>query len=246
MFEEFKDIKFIDNNHTYWREGKQLPSFSSLLSKLHEEFDADTIIPKYAKKFKFTPKQVASAWNTQNKKETNEGSRVHNFAELYVTQHYINGLESDKCILPQSSQDLGVISWWNNYGSKFNIAAIELVMGNEVFAGTTDIVLEDNNELYLVDWKSNKDIFKDSFGKKLAYPFDFLEATPYNKYQIQLSAYQLLLEGAGYKVKDRVLVWLNKQGSDLYQQFHLEDYSELFNTYLNEVYIPNQELLKEV
>ena len=235
MLEEFKKIKFVDKNHTYWKEGTQLPSFSSLLSKLYEPFDSNTIVPKYAKKNNFTETQVKSAWNTQNTKETLEGSRVHDFAEMYVTQKYLKNMSPDKCVLPQSSQDLGVIAWWNNVGSKYKICSLEQVMGNDIFCGTADILLwldEEFKQVIIADYKSNKDIFKDSFGKRLYYPFEFLEDTPYNKYQIQLSAYQVLLEDAGYTVMDRILIWLNKTGSTLYQEFHTEDYSKEFRTFL--------------
>ena len=55
-------------------------------------------------------------------------------------------------------------------------------------------------------------------------PFDFLDDTPYNHYQLQFSYYQILLEQTGLTVSDRMLIHLRKDGN--YKVFHTNDYTE--------------------
>ena len=77
---------------------------------------------------------------------------------------------------------------------------------------------------------TNEDLFKNYKGKKLLAPFEDLLDSPYNKYQLQLSMYQLLFEQCGYEVESRRIIWLKPNGT--YENFKTEDLT--------------QELLKEL
>ena len=65
-------------------------------------------------------------------------------------------------------------------------------------------------------------------------PFEHLEQNNFNKYQFQLSYYQIILEQTGYDVSNRVIVWLKRDGE--YEIHSTTDYTkELRKCLLNEV-----------
>ena len=71
---------------------------------------------------------------------------------------------------------------------------------------------------------TNEDLFKNYKGKTLLSPFEDLLDSPYNKYQLQLSMYQLLFEQCGYEVESRRIIWLRPNG--VYENFKTEDLTQ--------------------
>ena len=71
---------------------------------------------------------------------------------------------------------------------------------------------------------TNEDLFKNYKGKTLLEPFNNLLDSPYNKYQLQLSMYQLLFEQCGYEIESRRIIWLKPNGT--YENFKTEDLTQ--------------------
>lgn len=88
---------------------------------------------------------------------------------------------------------------------------------------------------FCVTHNTNQDLFKNYKGKKLLAPFNDLDDSPFNKYQLQLSLYQILFEQVGYKIKDRALIWIKPNGN--YEIFPTKDYRDKLKTYLNKKYL---------
>ena len=93
-------------------------------------------------------------------------------------------------------------------------------------AGTSDIILFNNKtgKFIIADYKTNEDLFKNYKGKTLLAPFEDLLDSPYNKYQLQLSMYQLLFEQCGFEVESRRIIWLKPNGT--YENFKTEDLTQ--------------------
>ena len=69
-----------------------------------------------------------------------------------------------------------------------------------------DLVKKELKEVILVDYKSNKVLFKPVYNQ-LYPPFQRFGETPFNKYQIQLNLYQWILEQIkGIKISKRIIV----------------------------------------
>ena len=79
---------------------------------------------------------------------------------------------------------------------------------------------------------TNKELFNNFGGKKLKLVGQNLLEDNFNKYQLQLSFYQILLEEIGYKVKARILVWLKEKDGKLYQNFYCKDYTKELRNFL--------------
>ena len=99
-------------------------------------------------------------------------------------------------------------------------------------AGTADIILYNTktNKFILADYKTNEDLFKNFKGKKLLAPFDNLLENSFNKYQLQLSMYQLLFEQCGYEIESRRVIWLKPDGS--FENLKTEDYTHILKNEL--------------
>ena len=232
----FSKLKFNEEKHEYRVDEKVLPSVSSLLKNFYDEFEKDKVSYNYALKHTFSQEDVLSAWDGENKKSTTEGSRVHLFGEDFATAKYF---ANSKTPLPMSKQDLGIIQWWIDMidDTPFLIPLVlELQMFNLKlgYAGTADIILLDIRDMSLIiaDYKTNKELFDNFAGKKLKIA-DLLD-TNFNKYQLQLSFYQILLEEIGYKIKRRVIIWLkdDKETGKLYQNFPTQDFTKELRQFL--------------
>ena len=76
-----------------------------------------------------------------------------------------------------------------------------------------------------------KDLFKNFRDQKLYYPFAHMLDTPFNKYQLQLSYYQLMLEQVGIPISKRLLLWLHDDAT--YDVYQMDDMTKEIEKELN-------------
>lgn len=101
---------------------------------------------------------------------------------------------------------------------------ISVDLGDDLrIAGQIDVLIKDDNDFYIIDWKSNKEIKKRSyFDKKkkknvmMKFPLNNLEDSTWNHYQLQLSLYAYLIEQIkpGCNIKCLRLVHLLDDGKE--------------------------------
>jgi len=100
-------------------------------------------------------------------------------------------------------------------------------------AGQIDLIVKNNNEITIIDHKSNKKIdlkgFYDSSirsEKKMKYPLGTLGDCNYNHYQLQLSTYAWMLQklNPNFVIKDLILNHYDHEGKNtLYHCTYLKD-----------------------
>lgn len=221
--EYFKELQFDAQKHSYEVRGKPLTSVSKTISKFVEKVDFDKIAGFIAKKRGITKAEVLAEWNAKKVASCNQGTSVHIFGE-----NYFKGKE------PTNGFEQAIVKFWDNIPEYIEPFLFELQMFSETLgiAGTSDIILYNNKtgKFIIADYKTNEDLFKNYKGKTLLEPFSNLLDSPFNKYQLQLSMYQLLFEQCGYEVESRRIIWLKPNG--VYENFKTEDLT--------------QELLKEL
>ena len=110
------------------------------------------------------------------------------------------------------------------------------------YSGTFDLLMyydatlngksDNNSGLLVLDWKTNKDLYKNFNGEKMLYPFEDLLNMSLNVYKLQLSLYMNCIEKIGFKVIDRKLMWLKNDGR--YEKIELEEYVDRLVKYLTE------------
>ncbi len=103
------------------------------------------------------------------------------------------------------------------------------------YAGTPDMILFDvvKNYLVIIDYKTNKDLFK-NWGYLLE-PFDTMECHPYNKYQLQLSYYKIMLEEKGFEVGTTLIIHLKSDGN--YIPYETIDLTQELKQHMDNVWV---------
>ena len=234
----FKDLVFEEERHLYWLKGKRLPSVTGILKKHEEVFDADKVISRSgktlielsaAKQTRLRGEQVSvhqlrHEWQTTCKDGCELGTETHDYMEYY------NGIKHPDT--PQKKAGVKFLTWLlsekieNTTLPRYTILFRELRMYSRrfMYAGTADLVLLDNltGKLIIVDYKTNKDLWKT--WKYLKEPFDYLESNPYNKYQLQFSYYQIILdEMTPYETSERWLIYL--QADEQFKKYDTWDFT---------------------
>lgn len=215
--EYFKELQFDAQAHSYEVRGKPLTSVSKTIHKYVEKVDFDKIAGFVAKKRGITKAEVLAEWEAKKIASCNQGTIVHSFGE-----NYFKGKQ------PTNGFEEAIVKFWDNIPEYIEPFLFELQMFSETLgiAGTSDIILfnRKTGKFILADYKTNIDLFKNYKGKTLLAPFENLLDSPYNKYQLQLSMYQLLFEQCGFEVESRRIIWLKPNG--VYENFKTEDLTQ--------------------
>ena len=215
--EYFKELQFDAQKHSYEVRGKPLTSVSKTIHKYVEKVDFDKIAGFVAKKRGITKQEVLAEWNAKKIASCSQGTLVHTFGE-----NYFKGKK------PTNGFEEAIVKFWDNIPDYIEPFLFELQMFSETLgiAGTSDIILfnRKTGKFIIADYKTNEDLFKNYKGKTLLEPFEDLLDSPYNKYQLQLSMYQLLFEQCGFEVESRRIIWLKPNG--VYENFKTEDLTQ--------------------
>lgn len=211
----FSDLVFEEERHLYFINGSPLPSVSSLI-KGHETFvDFKAISKAVAIRDNKSQAQVVGEWDKIKNDACALGTATHNYAEFY------DGTQE-----PQNELQHAAKKFFDELPEYYEILFKELRMYSREFkyAGTADLILLDKrtNTLVIADFKTNKDLWKSY--QMLQSPFEHLEQNNFNKYQFQLSYYQIMLEQTHYEVSNRVIIWLQRNGE--YSIHQTEDYTK--------------------
>lgn len=120
---------------------------------------------------------------------------------------------------------LGFRKWWIDISSnnKVTVLGSEVQLSCPYFGGTYDLLVQINDKVYLVDFKTSNHV---------SY-----------KYYLQLSAYKYMLELQGYKIDGVVILQLNKTKIEyteyplLFENIeHLEFINRCLNTFFSLTY----------
>jgi len=219
----FKDLSFVEESHEYTVGKTELIPTSNKIQKYYGKFPLHAASLTYAEKRGLNQQDVLDDWERNRNEAAERGTDVHDFAEHYILK--------DKKFLPEKEDPnylmkMQVVKFWEEIPEYYTCISTEQRMYSILhgYAGTTDFLLLDHrtDTIVIGDYKTNKNVFK-NYGNRMYSPFDDLIDSPYNHYQLQLSFYQILLEDIGMKVSNRVVVWIKRDG---YELFHPEDYTE--------------------
>jgi len=202
----FSDLQFDAEQHIYKHKERQLRSVSSVIKSFVVPFDADRIAGYVAKSRGCDKEDVLQEWEDKKNAACDKGNRVHEFGENYK-----------KGDSPTDGHEAAVVAFWDSVPPHIVPFTMELKMFSKKLgvAGTADIILYNTltGKFTIADYKTNIDLFKNYRGKKMLMPFNDMLDSPYSKYEVQLSFYQLLFEQCGFEVEDRIVIWLKPDGS---------------------------------
>lgn len=218
----FADLVFDEERHLYFVNGVPHPSVSSLIKKHETKVDFDVIAQRVATREGKTVEEIQAQWTKVKEDACALGTQTHSYGEFY-----------DGTQIPQNGFQEAAKKFWDELPPYYEVVHKELRMYSRKYqyAGTCDILLLDKrtDTLVIPDFKTNKDLWKSY--QMMKKPFEHLKQNNYNKYQLQLSYYQLMIEEAGFKVSNRALIWLKKDGT--YEIHTTEDLTKEIETCLN-------------
>jgi len=200
-------ISFDHDKHIYSDGDRQLISVTTLIHKYVPEFDpTGEIIARCAARDGVTVEELRAEWDWECEKACIKGRSLHSQMEYWIDHGKIG---------PGDFQD--VVGQFANLGFKGKLRSETIIYSKELgIAGTVDVTdCYGNNELDVIDFKTNKALKKTSFFKrpggfeKMLPPVRHLMSCNFIHYSIQQELYGILLEEAGYWINDRVILYLN-------------------------------------
>ena len=206
-----------------------------------------------SKYYHMTPEEILILWKNISNEACSTGTERHEFGEscfYYMTRQYDkilpdfkDRLLEDGGFLAIEPKEEAVVRFYEDIpNSIVPILAETKVYSTEYkYSGTFDILFyydatlenkpEEKSGLVVMDWKTNKDLYKNFKGKTLLKPFDSLLDMPLSIYKLQLSLYQICLEIIGLKVIARRILWLKPDGT--YTKINLEEYTNILRETLS-------------
>ena len=213
-----------------------------------------------SKYYRMTVQQIKESWKKTSDDACELGSARHNFGESVfwwmvgeydkIVPEFIDRFtvdeNGDRICTPQFPKEEGIVQFWGDLPECY----IPILAENKVFnvnenyaySGTFDILFyydallngkpDSQSGAYIMDYKTNKDLYKNFKEQKLLHPFEELLDMPLSIYKLQLAAYQLCLEKINIPIIMRCLIWLRPNGE--YEKIRLEDLSKRLNKALIE------------
>lgn len=211
-----------------------------------------------SKYYKMTVEEILESWKKISSEACSHGTERHEFGESCF--YYMIG-EYDK-ILPDFKDRLtddggfkalypkeeAVVKFYEEIPRCIVPILAEtrvyVEYGKAGYAGTFDILFyydaeligknDANSGLMVLDFKTNKDLYKNFKEQKLLKPFDELLDMPLSIYKLQLSLYENALYKIGMKVVGRRILWLKPDGD--YEKINLESYRKEIDNELKKMY----------
>lgn len=210
------------------------------------------------KYYQMTPDEIKKQWKNISGFACAHGTERHEWGEscFYfmcgwydrILPEFKNRLHQDEngdyYFEAKFAKEVAVAKFWTDLPKCVVpiLAETKVYDKNRGYSGTFDILfyldnsLNDKplktNGLWIFDYKSNRDLYKNFNNKKLLFPFDGLLDMPLSIYKLQLSLYQNPLENLGFNVVARTIIWMKPDGE--YEKIKLESYVDKLRKDLSE------------
>lgn len=205
----FGDISMNEEEHKYYLGNQPLGiSVSGIIKRFYKPFDAQIVSKYSAIKHNVSQASLLKSWDNDKDVACKKGNKAHKFGEVYPFNRHLK---------PSTKQDEAIVKFWNDLPAHIIPVMAECMMWHKkyLFPGTMDILLYNTltKEYIIADYKTNKDLFKNYKLTRMLGVFSDMLETPFSKYVIQLSLYQILLtQIPGIKVSSRKIIWLKDDG----------------------------------
>jgi len=215
-----------------------------------------------SKYYQMSIEEIKQQWKNISTEACTVGTNRHNFGESVFwwqigeydkivpefKDRFIEDEDGNRCVIAKYPKEEAILDFWNDLPNSF----IPILAENKVYnvnniyrySGTFDILFYYDAEIdglsdkksgfVILDYKTNKDLYKNFNEQKLLPPFNEMLDNSLNIYKLQLAAYQLCLEKIGFNIIGRRLIWLKPTGK--YEKVPLEDMSKRLDVALRNHY----------
>ncbi|MFH1152653.1 MAG: PD-(D/E)XK nuclease family protein [Pseudomonadota bacterium] len=202
-------ITFLEGPHTYTDNyGKRYLSGTSLHGPYFEEFDSASQAVKSSKGTNRLyagrdPREILAEWEAERLRGSSEGDNVHQYGEAVAAGWDVQDRPSpisdrSKALFVQVDRAIGYLT---GRSCRLVFVAAEMIIFSPelLLAGMVDLIMYHPwGTLWVLDWKQNKKITTCNQWRTGSRPLSHLEDTDINKYTLQLSTYQYLIERERY------------------------------------------------
>jgi hypothetical protein len=227
-------IIFNAADHSYKSidaEGIDWISVTSLLSNFKKPFDAEKVAASVTKKTKskwygIPPEKILELWKAEADRATNLGTFYHNQREADICS--LSSIELEGLPIPiykpieENSQKKAPEQKLTDGIYPEHMVYIK----SAGICGQSDLVEVVNSKVNIIDYKTNKEIKKESFknwegiSDKMSHPISHLDDCNFNHYALQLSIYMYIILKHNRKLKPGKIyihhVLFEKEGTDEY------------------------------
>lgn len=170
---------------------------------------------------------VKKYWELKGLKAAEDGSEVHRLIEQCIQGEQEVLLQDDQRVIAAINflERLKALYKWAKIFTEKQLGSLDLLL-----AGTVDCIIETENGIVIVDWKTNESL-EGSYGDITLVPdTDPLPNGKLTRYTLQLSAYAYLLETLeGKTIKALYICHLTQDG---YKEYKVEYKKELIEEML--------------
>ena len=227
LIEAFKDYKFYADDHHYEVNGKRVGiSVTTLIHDYSNPFNKEEVSKKVSIKTGEKQEAILEKWRIENLFSTIKGTIIHEYAQgLWngdkVLPNYdeIKEIDIERLKKSISRSFKQADKYFEDHNKSLTVFKDEFIVGSEKFdiAGSIDnLFLNNDNELIMIDYKTNKKINYNSFNQeKMLPPINNLEDCNYIHYSLQLCIYKILIEKySDVRVKNVYIVYFDENKQD--------------------------------
>jgi len=239
-----KNFVFDEPSHTYRYNGELYFGTTSFLERFVKQFDSDYWSKKKADDEGITQEEMLKRWDAKRDRSCDLGHTTHSYIENfyeYGKTDYTDDEEANKRI------DKFHLIYESRLKTLTPIKSEQRVFSKKwKLAGTIDQLYIMDNMVIMGDWKTNQKIKtdKDFAFEYLLPPFNKFKANEINKYSLQLSIYQLILEEAGIFIDYAFICHLPEKGDP--KIYKMKDFKPQLRAYLDKELVNVQINEKEV
>ncbi len=204
----FKNVKFKDKGHQYFIEGMNNVnpiSCTTLVSHYQPDIFNDSFVSKLAERDGISGEMLRKEWSLKGQYAGLKGSSVHLYIENFVK--YGRRIDTQMDISTEVEQ----FHEFLKDHPKINFVDTEVIVGDSEYkiAGTTDAIVTNGDELFIFDWKTNKEIKRYNQNSMIG-NLDHLDASDLVKFSLQLSLYRYIIEkNTDLKISGLFVIWMN-------------------------------------
>jgi hypothetical protein len=237
----YAPIKFDEKAHRYFLDGKELMGVSTFRDQFVPPFDSDHWSQVKAKELGVEPSVILQQWATSREAGFAKGTTVHEHIKgildpAPVPDEVTNDpyLQLNQAEAPPPLPEMKAFDrFWEHQNGLMTPIVCELVIGSSALrlGGTLDsLMMGRDGGLTLWDWKTGSKFYSQNKYNRLLSPFAWLDDCELNRYALQLSAYNLLLQEAGVMIGGMYILYLAPTGK--YQVHKVPDLSAAIRSHL--------------
>ena len=235
----FKNIVFEESSHTYYDKttGETFISVTTALKKFTKPFQKSFWLRKKSEDLGISIRELEKQWSDSAITGSTSGSMLH----LLIENRFRNKIIEPLFNVPQDCVDDLMLKYnilkpmaeqFVDDHEHLNVVLQEGILQMGGLAGQIDMLTQNEDGTYTIwDFKTNKKL--STYSDKFLNELNHLKAWDENKFALQLSCYQRMLEEIGYVISERKIVWfcVDNDAYELITLPYLKSEAELLINY---------------